>query len=210
MVYSTRDSLFTLYGNPIVWSDTSQFTADTIYLTMKNKKIDKIIMRSNSLIVVISDGTYFNQIKARNVVSYFVESNLNRMDAFGNAEVVYYAKDDSEAYVGVNKTECSEMVIRFGAQNAVEKITVITDPSGNNAPVNSAILGFASDAAGNFIFKNIKVGTHTLRISHVQYKETVAANIVVDAGKETVLSVSMQENVQTGKEVILRSDSKKK
>ncbi|MDX2070470.1 MAG: OstA-like protein [Haliscomenobacter sp.] len=137
MVYSTRDSLFTLYGNPIVWSDTSQFTADTIYLTLKNKKLDKIIMRSNSFIVVISDGTYFNQIKARNVVSHFVESNLKRMDAFGNAEVIYYAKDDSGAYVGVNKTECSEMVIRFGAQNAVEKITFITDPKSVLSPMGT-------------------------------------------------------------------------
>jgi len=137
MLYSTRDSLFTLYGNPIVWSDTSQFVADTIYITIKNKKIDKIIMRSNSFIVVISDGTYFNQIKARNVVSHFVESNLRRMDAFGNAEVIYYAKDDANAYVGVNKTECSEMVIRFGAKNAVEKITFITEPKSVLSPMGS-------------------------------------------------------------------------
>ena len=80
---------------------------------------------------------YFNQIKARNVVSHFVESNLKRMDAFGNAEVIYYAKDDSEAYVGVNKTECSEMVIRFGAKNAVEKITFITEPKSTLSPMGS-------------------------------------------------------------------------
>lgn len=137
LVYSTRDSIFALYGNPIVWSDTSQFTADTMYITMKNKKIDKIIMRSNSFIIVISDGTYFNQIKARNVVSHFVESNLKRMDAFGNAEVIYYAKDDGGAYVGVNKTECSEMVIRFGAKNAVEKITFITEPKSTLSPMGT-------------------------------------------------------------------------
>lgn len=137
LVYSTRDSLFTLYGNPIVWSDTSQFIADTIMITIKNKKIDKIIMRSNSFIIVVSDGTYFNQIKARNVVSHFVESNLRRMDAFGNAEVIYYAKDDAGAYVGVNKTECSEMVIRFGAKNAVEKITFITEPKSVLSPMGS-------------------------------------------------------------------------
>lgn len=137
LVYSTRDSLFTLYGNPIVWSDTSQFIADTIMITIKNKKIDKIIMRSNSFIIVVSDGTYFNQIKARNVVSQFVESNLRRMDAFGNAEVIYYAKDDAGAYVGVNKTECSEMVIRFGAKNAVEKITFITEPKSVLSPMGS-------------------------------------------------------------------------
>lgn len=137
LIYSTRDSLFTLFGNPIVWSDTSQFTADTILILLKNKRIDKIILRSNAFIVVISDGTYFNQIKARNVDCLFANDNLRRMDAYGNAEVIYYAKDDENAYVGVNQTECSEMVIRFGAKNAVEKITFITDPQSVLSPMGT-------------------------------------------------------------------------
>jgi lipopolysaccharide export system protein LptA len=137
LIYTTRDSLFSLYGEPIIWSDTSQFIADTMFITLKNKKIDKILMRSNSFIVVISDEAYFNQIKARNVVCHFIENNLRRMDAFGNAEVIYYAKDDGGAYVGVNKTECSEMVIRFGDKNAVDKITFITDPKSVLSPMGT-------------------------------------------------------------------------
>ena len=51
--------------------------------------------------------------------------------------LIYYAKDDGGAYIGVNKTECSEMVIRFGAQNAIEKITFITEPKSLLSPMRS-------------------------------------------------------------------------
>jgi lipopolysaccharide export system protein LptA len=135
LIYSTRDSMFILYGNPIVWSDTSQFTADTIYILLKNKKINQIWLRSNSFQIVVSDGRFFNQIKARNTIAYFTDSDLRRMDAFGNAEVVYYAKDDGGAYVGVNKTVCSELVIRFGEGNSLEKITFITEPKSVLSPM---------------------------------------------------------------------------
>jgi hypothetical protein len=80
---------------------------------------------------------FFNQIKGREVLAYFAEEALQRMDASGNAEVIYYAKDDTGAYVGVNQTACSEMIIRM-KDNEVKRITFLTEPDSKLTPMGKA------------------------------------------------------------------------
>lgn len=137
MVYQEQDSVFVLYGNPVIWSDTSQFVADTIFLYLRNNQIDRIDLRQNGFILVISDGVLFNQIKGRNILAHFADGALERMDAAGNAEVIYYAKDESGAYVGVNQTACSEMIIRM-KDNEVKRITFLTTPTSKLTPMSKA------------------------------------------------------------------------
>ncbi len=130
--YGSTDSLFQFYYDPVIWSDTTQFTADTIFLQMANGQIDRIFLRGNALIVTMTDSTFFNQIRGKNVTAYFREGALFRVQVEGNAETIYYAKDEEGAYVGVNKTACSEMVISFN-NNEIERIKFLTQP-------NSALL----------------------------------------------------------------------
>lgn len=142
--YSSSDSLFRLFDDPIIWSDTSQFTADHIKIQMKNNSIDRIFMEENSFIVNTPDEVFFNQIKGRNSVAYFLptgvtgdSTELKYVKVVGNAESVYYAQDDAEAYIGVNKTVCSEMKILFGS-NQVEGIVFYAQPTANLFPMKEA------------------------------------------------------------------------
>ncbi|HHM20780.1 MAG TPA: hypothetical protein ENJ20_02045, partial [Bacteroidetes bacterium] len=112
--YSSADSLFRLFHQPVIWSDTSQFTADHIRIQLANGAIDRIYMENNSFITNTPDEVFFNQIKGRNSTAQFDSSELRIVRVAGNAESVYYALDDERAYIGVNKTVCSEMKIIFG------------------------------------------------------------------------------------------------
>ncbi|MCB0570032.1 MAG: hypothetical protein KDC66_09730 [Phaeodactylibacter sp.] len=135
--YSTRDSIFRLFQHPIVWSDTSQFFADTVNLLLANKKIDRIFLRNNSFIINSPDELFFNQVKGKNITAFFEEGELRRMEVIGNAESVYYARDDKGGYVGVNKTVCSEMALFFG-NNQVERIKFYTEPKAEMQPMRQA------------------------------------------------------------------------
>ncbi len=135
--YSTVDSMFRLFTAPIIWSDTSQFTADTVNIQLANDKIDQIFMRQNSFIVNSPDEFFFNQIKGKNSIAMFDSSELRRVRVEGNAESVYYALDDDKAYIGVNKTVCSEMLILFG-NNEVEGIKFYTQPKATLFPMKKA------------------------------------------------------------------------
>ncbi len=133
--YSTEDSIFYFYQDPIIWSDTTQFMADTMQIQMSDNKIDKIYLQDNSFIINSPDGFFFNQIKGKKIVAFFEEDELDRMKVEGNAETVYYILDEEDSYVGVNKTLCSEMLLYFGDNN-VKKIHYYNKPTGNYAPLD--------------------------------------------------------------------------
>jgi lipopolysaccharide export system protein LptA len=134
MAYSTVDSLFRLFTDPIIWSDTSQFTADTVRIQLANDKIDRIFLRQNSFIINSPDEIFYNQIKGKHSTAFFDSSELRRVRVVGNAESVYYALDDEDAYIGVNKTICSEMLIFFG-DNEVEGIRFYNEPKATLFPM---------------------------------------------------------------------------
>ena len=57
------------------------------------------------------------------------------------------------------------------------------------------MLGAVTDENGNFALKNVPTGRYTLLISFIGYNTATLPNIVVNAGKETVLSLSLEETV---------------
>lgn len=134
MAYSTADSLFRFYQAPLIWSDTSQFSADSIYMKMTSQSIDKIFLKQNSFIINSPDQLYFNQIKGKNITASFQDGNLRVMDVRGNAESLYYALDEQNAYIGVNKTVCSDMILYFG-NNEIDRIKFMVQPQGDTYPM---------------------------------------------------------------------------
>lgn len=135
--YSTIDSTFRFYKDPIVWSDTSQFTADTIHMQLANQQLESIFLHNNAFIINSPDELFFNQIKGKDITARFDSSELRIMEVRGNAESLYYGRDDGGAYIGVNETVCSEMLLYFG-NNKVDKIKFYTQPQGNFFPMKQA------------------------------------------------------------------------
>jgi lipopolysaccharide export system protein LptA len=135
--YSSVDSIFRFFkllNQPLIWSDTSQFSADTIRMLLKNKKLDRIWLRQNALVINSTDEIMFNQIKGRNTTAFFREDEVREMFVEGNAQAVYYALDDAGAYIGINQTQCSEMRLYFG-NNQVEGIKFYSEPDGKFTPI---------------------------------------------------------------------------
>lgn len=136
LAYSTADSLFRMFRSPIIWADTSQFTADTLHMQLANEQLDKIFLYNKSFILNSPDEVFFNQIKGKNIIAHFDSSQLYRMDVIGNAQSVYYPLDEDGAYIGVNKTICSEMRLNF-ANNQVKDILFFTKPEGKLEPMGA-------------------------------------------------------------------------
>ena len=125
MFFSYADSTVRCYVNPMVWAQGSQLSGDTIYLQMKNKKLDNMLLHHNSFIVNTedADSTNFNQIKGKVITGYFKENKLNNMFVDGNAESVYYLKEDS-TYSGLNHMVSSRLRILL-KDNKLNNISAI-------------------------------------------------------------------------------------
>ncbi|MBP7821830.1 MAG: hypothetical protein KA010_02825 [Saprospiraceae bacterium] len=112
--YNSTDSLFRMYKNPILWSDTSQFVADTILIKMSNNKIGDINLQHNSLIINSVEKNIYNQIRGRDIHALFTDGQLYRMDVEGNAESIYFIQDEKKALIAPHKAECGKMQLDFG------------------------------------------------------------------------------------------------
>lgn len=66
-----------------------------------------------------------------------------------------------------------------------------------------------SDAAGNFRFKDLAPGNYSLRITYAGFKEIVLDNITINSGKETILTISLEAEVKSMEEVIVKANGKK-
>lgn len=135
MFFSYADSTVRCYVNPMIWSQGSQLSADTVYLQMKNKKLDNMLLQRNGFIVNTedADSTNFNQIKGKVINGYFTDNKLNRMFVDGNAESVYYLKDDT-SYTGLNHLISSRLKVMM-KDNKLNTITAIRSIEASITPM---------------------------------------------------------------------------
>ena len=92
----------------------------------------------------------------------------------------------------------------------VDKVSKTTLPGASIMLVNSnPLIGTTTDPDGNFKLNLIPIGTHALHISFVGYKEITIPNIIVNSGKEVVLTIPIEEDVTQLDEIIVRPDLEK-
>jgi lipopolysaccharide export system protein LptA len=128
LTWHSMDSSLTLFKNPVLWSDKNQLTADTIILRMRNNQADSMIMRNSAFIISKDDTNKFNQIKGRDMIGYFINNDLYKIRVIGNAETIYFAREEDRTMIGINKALSSNMLI-FLEKNQLKSITYIGQPT---------------------------------------------------------------------------------
>jgi lipopolysaccharide export system protein LptA len=113
LFYSFKDSIFQLYQNPVVWSNGSQVTGDTILLYTKNRKAERFKVFENSFLVSASQDGVYNQVKSTRMDGFFKEGVIDSVRAKGYAESIYFLQDDDSAYSGINQTQSDVMDVYF-------------------------------------------------------------------------------------------------
>jgi len=137
MFFSDRDSIIFLHGNPIVWSDTTQFTADTIKLVLKDDAVKEIIASSKAFIISKEVDEYYNQIKGSYIHAYLDSNRLHKMIVRGNSESLYFIRDEEDAMLGPTRTLCSHMAFYFDA-NDLLTVRYYTEPDSELIPMEKA------------------------------------------------------------------------
>jgi len=142
LVYDYRDSTIRLFTAPILWSGLNQLTADSITLQVANSNIDKIYLvnsafiasRADSVQKGIVDSLRFNQIRGKNMTGYMQDNKLYKIFVEGNGQTIYYGKNKADKMVGVNRAECSNLMI-YVKDNQVKGVTLINKPDATFYPI---------------------------------------------------------------------------
>ena len=135
LFYTAADSTLRWYGKPILWSQGSQQTGDTIYLRLKDNKLKTLQVLQNAFVVNVNqDSAKFNQVKGKLITGFFTNGELSNLFVDGNAESVYYNRDKDSVYVEMNQTISSRIKVLF-KNKEVTKILAIRDPEGVRTPM---------------------------------------------------------------------------
>ena len=142
IIYNTADSIIKFFRKPILWSDQYyQMEADTITTFLVNNEINRMLLKGHSF--VITEDTLvkqFNQVKGRTINAYFGEKNvLKQVLVDGNGESAYYAVDDKQKMIGLNRVECARMNLQF-VDNRVNRIAFIGKPDGRLIPPSKILV----------------------------------------------------------------------
>lgn len=107
-----------MLGNPIIWSGRNQLTGDTIHLLSnpETEKLDSLKVFDNAFMIQQDSVEGFNQIKGKELIGLFEDNELYQADVLKNTETIFYARNDAQELIGINKTLSSSITIYFEEQ----------------------------------------------------------------------------------------------
>ena len=111
--YALADSTVYMRCKPVIWAENAQMSGDSINIVIKDQSIDSLLMRPNAFVIQQDSIKGFNQIKGKQITTYFKGNEVDYMYNEGNAETIYWLRDDDSSLIGINFSQSSEMNIKM-------------------------------------------------------------------------------------------------
>jgi len=133
LVFSNADSTIKMYHNPVIWSKENQMTADYIELFTYDGKVESMKFDENSFIAseeicpapCFGDTLKYNQIKGKDMLGYFKDNELYKIDVLNKGQTIYYAKEDNGDIIGMNRSDGDKIAV-YVKDRSVHKIAFLT------------------------------------------------------------------------------------
>lgn len=129
------DSLARFYKNPVVWNEGKrQYSADSLFVLIKNNAADRASLMSNAFIAVEEDTVHYDQIRSSEVMAYFdSDASLRRFDALGGVSALFFL-EENDAIATVNKVESTMLSASF-REGELETVYYFEAPKSDAYPV---------------------------------------------------------------------------
>lgn len=98
LVYCTRDSVMTLYKDPIVWNGQRQLLGERMEVFMRDSTVDHAHVIGQALSVeMLPDSVHYNQIASKEMFAFFENGVMEHTEAIGNVETVFYPTEKKDS-----------------------------------------------------------------------------------------------------------------
>ena len=135
MYYSTEDSVFRLFRNPVFWKEKNQVKGDTMYLFTEKQQPKRLYVFNNSIVINKQNPAVYNQGGGRTLNAYFLKGQIDYTRIKGSpAETIFYPQDADSAYIGMNRCSGDVADVYFEKQE-VKKIKFVKDVDGTLYPM---------------------------------------------------------------------------
>ncbi|WP_298777518.1 OstA-like protein [uncultured Polaribacter sp.] len=135
-----QTGLTKMYRDPVIWSDKNQITGDSIYLksNVDTEKLDSLKVFNNAFIVSkdsLSEQD-FNQIKGRDMFGKFEENKLRTLLVKGNAESVYFNRNEDTKVLETITKEISSNIEFTLDTGVIQTIKYLKASDGKTYPLS--------------------------------------------------------------------------
>jgi ethanolamine utilization microcompartment shell protein EutS len=119
-----------------LWQENQQMSANKIAILTQNQDVKQVNLEEAAIVVEMVDSIHFNQITGKEIVAFVDSSQIKRVEVNGNAETIYYAREDSDSVLlGANRTESSKVVIHF-IDKKIDRVVLTAASSGVFYPLH--------------------------------------------------------------------------
>lgn len=154
LVYNGRDSIITLYVDPICWSDENQLSADSVHIYLQNNTVEHLHGIGHAFAAKQEkDTTLFGQMTGKEIFAYLKDGQIHMVELRGNAETIYYPTEEAhdtvpESYVGMNRTMSSHVNFYF-VDKKIHHVRFTAETTGTLYPMDQIPAG-ENELAGFF------------------------------------------------------------
>lgn len=135
--YASLDSIAHMLGNPILWQQNNQITANNIEGHFKNEMIDYAHFKGNAFMATEeTPNAHYSQLSGKNIDALFDNGQLHTVNVRGNCQAVYYMREDQEVST-VNRIMSDNAVIGI-RNNQITRLRFNQQPKSDLYPVELA------------------------------------------------------------------------
>lgn len=178
LVVFSKDSTAHLYIDPVMWNKQNQITAEVIDIYTKNQQLERAFFSGWPLMVSEVDSTQYNQIKGREMESFFRDDEIYKHTVTGNAQTLYYMLDEASGEANTFMVVNSSSIAFIMEDQQIIRITWFKDNDAVGHPieripldVNRFLDGFRWEIARKPGLKD--VFDRTIRPSRREYFEAL-------------------------------------
>ncbi len=129
-----RDSIMHMMRHPIVWSDERQVFGNIIDVHFNDSTVDWAKLPDFGFVAEHIDEEFYNQLSGKEMIAYFDNGSLKRLDVNGNVESIMLPQENDSTYNKMINSESSFLIGEF-VDNKLEKLTMWPEVTGTVTPL---------------------------------------------------------------------------
>lgn len=133
IVYHEAQGQMSFYKDPVFWHENQQVLGDTIhaYIHPEKEVIDSMQIIGNAFAISKVDSLNekeFNQLKGRLMSAYFKNSQIDSIEAKGNAQSLFFAEEEEQKNkgkrrIGINRSDCGLILAWFTPEQKIRRVS---------------------------------------------------------------------------------------
>ncbi len=122
------DSIIRMYKSPVMWNDNNQILSDSAMIHTEHQRIKEAHFYGSPIMGIEIDTAYYNQVKGKEMTSFFDNGKVYRNDVNGNAQTIYYLQEEEGADVTALMYIESSAITFYLDDGSIDKISYKQNP----------------------------------------------------------------------------------